>query len=91
MNNSLAVFTLRRIVKQEQPILYVTHDIDGAWQFLDGDQVSIEQAMIVRLDEIIDMDPTLIDIMNLGIGMKATRNKKGDPWLRKFIPIDDVS
>src|SRR5262245_61945069 len=41
---NLAVISVTRITKGAKPILYVVHDEDGDWQFLDGDDVSEEDA-----------------------------------------------
>ena len=77
-----AVLSLQRIVKHGMPILYVLHDADGTWQFLDGADVSREDAMFVTLEQITQLDPTLLDLATLPLGAKAIRRTQCSPWQR---------
>lgn len=69
---SLAVISLKRIFKQGKPVFYVSHDADGGWQFLDGEEVTQKDAAIVGLDEMIAHDPTLIETATLPRGFSNT-------------------
>ena len=54
------VFTTKAIIQDNKPILYVAHDEDdGSWQFHDGSDVLEEDAVIVGLEEIVQIDETL--------------------------------
>lgn len=75
------VITLDRIVSGESPILLAARDDDG-WQFLDGEHIFEEDARIVLLGEIVQYDPTLIDLADLPIGWHAHRASPGEPWTR---------
>jgi hypothetical protein len=44
-----AVFTLRSIIFDGEPILYVSHDADDDWQFLNGKPVDMAKAALVGL------------------------------------------
>lgn len=80
------VITLNNILKNESPILYVSHDKeDGMWQFLDGSNViETENASIVSLKQIVEVvDPTVIDIADLPLGWIATRDSKDGEWCKK--------
>jgi hypothetical protein len=79
----LAVITLDRILDGRNPILYVTHDEDdGGWQFLDGDDVSEEDARVVGLAQMAKHDPTIRQLADLPIGWYAVRESLGGPWQR---------
>jgi hypothetical protein len=79
-----AVFTLRSIVFDGQPILYVSHDADDhGWQFLDGESVDLSQAAVVGLGEIVGRDPGLLELADLPPGWIATRVARGSPWRRE--------
>jgi hypothetical protein len=79
-----AVITVRNIVYEGRPILHVSHDIeDGMWQFLDGDLVSMEDALVVSLVEIVQLDDSIIELANLPLGWEASRSKIGDTWVRR--------
>lgn len=77
-----AVISLKRIVQHGHPILYVSHDDDGAWQFLDGEDVSTEDATVLSLSSIVKLDPTLVELADLPSGQKAWRRTQCSPWQR---------
>ena len=75
------VITTAKIIKGQNDILYVSHDIeDGVWQFLDGGTVTEEDAKIVGLGEIANIDDTVLQIANLPMGSIAYRRSKKDSW-----------
>ncbi|MDG3007958.1 hypothetical protein [Paludisphaera mucosa] len=75
------VVTLDRIVRGASPILLVARDEDG-WQFLDGEHVFEDDGEVVLLGEIVQLDPTLLDLADLDIGWHASRTDVGEPWER---------
>jgi hypothetical protein len=80
---NLAVFTLKRIVRGEAPILRVTHDEDdGGWQFLDGAEVAVEEASLVSLRQMTRIDPSVLELADLPLGWVAERASPGGPWQR---------
>jgi hypothetical protein len=80
---NLAVFTLKRIVRGDAPILRVAHDEDdGGWQFLDGGEVAVKEAALVSLREIIRIDPSILGLADLPLGWVADRAGPGEPWQR---------
>ena len=80
--DSLAVTTLARILDGSKPILYVVHDEDGDWQFLDGDDVSEEDAKTVSLKRIVGLDPSVKSLADLPTGWAAERRSPDQPWAR---------
>jgi hypothetical protein len=89
---NLAVFTLKRIVRGESPILRVCHDEDdGGWQFLDGGDVAIEEASLVCLRSITEIDPSILELADLPLGWVAERVSTGEQWRRSpGVTEDDV-
>jgi hypothetical protein len=80
---NLAVITLKRILDAEQPIRYVSHDLDdGGWQFLDGGDVDDEDAMVVGLGTILRFDATVGELADLPLGWYAWRSAVGEQWQR---------
>ena len=78
-----AVFSLREIVFGGTPILYVTHDEnDEGWQFLTGEPVSKEDAVVVLLEEIVQLDPSILKLADLPPGWIATRQTADAAWER---------
>src|SRR5215470_14266342 len=56
-----ATFTTVAVIKKHEPICRVCHDDDGAWQFLTGARVTMADAMIVCLSEVVSRDHTLLE------------------------------
>ena len=75
-----AVFTCCHIIEQSKPILYVKHDEEGDWQFLCGENHTTEDARIVALQEIINIDPSVSKISNLKRGQTAVRENQESEW-----------
>ncbi|MCK5708515.1 MAG: hypothetical protein KAI43_12775 [Candidatus Aureabacteria bacterium] len=67
----------------KKTILYVSHDIeDGAWQFLTGEIPKEEEARILLLEEIVELDPSVSELADLPMGWFAERQNKNEPWSR---------
>jgi hypothetical protein len=80
---NVAVFTVRDIMEMRRPVLVVRHDADdGAWQFLTGEPLDMNDAMLVGLAEVVRLDPTLTGLADLPLGWEATRAHIGDGWRR---------
>jgi hypothetical protein len=78
------VITLRQVLDDHEPVLYVTHDAeDGQWQFLHGGDVHEDDARIVALRTIVELDPTVKELANLPLGWVATRDAVGESWRRQ--------
>lgn len=79
------VITLKEILDGKKSVLYVSHDEeDGMWQFLDGsDELDIDNARIVTLGEMLEVDSSLSSLLDLSIGWKAERVDKDTKWLRQ--------
>lgn len=79
-----AVFTCSHIVESGDSILFVSHDLDdGAWQFLCGKEHNEDEARIVSLKFVFDMDPTIGKLKDLPLGYYAERLSKNDKWVIK--------
>jgi predicted adenylyl cyclase CyaB len=77
------VVTLERILRGDSSLLLVTHDAeDGGWQFLDGEQVFEEDGAIVLLGEMVQFDPSLLELADLPAGWCAWRAAPDRPWQR---------
>ncbi|HEY3320380.1 MAG TPA: hypothetical protein VGP72_07935 [Planctomycetota bacterium] len=79
-----AVVTLRSIVFDGEPILYVSHDIeDDGWQFLDGKPFDMANAALVGLGTIVRHDSSVLELADLPPGWCATRTSKSAAWQRQ--------
>ena len=77
------VFTLRSIVFEGEPILYVCHDADDCgWQFLDGQPIEMANAALVSLKTIVSRDASVLELADMPVGWSATRADSSSPWQR---------
>ena len=77
-----AVFTTKFILEDKDPILYVFHyEEDGSWQFSGNEQkINNNDYRIVSLQEIINLDESILEIADLPLEHMAYRKSKKDPW-----------
>jgi len=79
-----AVLTTRHVVEEGAPILRVSRDEDdGAWQFhTDRGAPNPDDARVLALREIVDLDPSLHELADLEPGWVAMREAQGRLWRR---------
>jgi hypothetical protein len=78
-----AVITLRSIVFGGRPILHVTHDEDDhGWQFLSAGDADEQDAAVVALSEIVELDSSVLEIADMPPGWHAWRASRSSPWER---------
>lgn len=80
IKSNTAVFTTRFVVENDSPILYVTHDSDGDWHFMGDEDVDENDAKLVSIKNILDLDKSLNDLPFLEEGHRAVRLVKKDSW-----------
>ena len=79
---NVATVSLRDIMEGRRPILYVKHDAtDGGWQFLDGrDNPDTDDAVVLGLGTVLDLDPSIAMLADLPPGWRAWRVSVDQPW-----------
>jgi len=77
---STVVFTTKRVIYRRFPVLQVVHDEDGTWRFLDGVPVNREDAALVSLEYLVNVDPGLKELADLPAGWRASRAAMGQAW-----------
>ncbi|MFA6152221.1 MAG: DUF4262 domain-containing protein [Chitinophagaceae bacterium] len=80
---SLTVFTSKQFIGGET-ILKVVHDEEGEWQFLTGGEISMDDAAMVSLEQLVLKDPTINDLFDLDYGQEAERKSINDQWERRL-------
>lgn len=77
-----AVIICCHILNNEEPILYVTHDEeDGMWQFLCGKEHSSDEARIVSLKEVFELDVSVSALKDMPYGYYAERQMQDTNWV----------
>jgi len=80
----------RAILDGVSAIQFVSHDEDDhGWQFLDNDTTEAEQAALVCLSHVVEIDPSILELADLEPGWTATREKIGDAWVRSKLESSD--
>jgi hypothetical protein len=81
---NVATITVRQIVECGAPILLVArYTEDAVWQFLTGDAFNEADGLIVGLQSIFELDPTIAELADLEPGWQATRKWVGAAWKRE--------
>lgn len=77
-------FTTRFVVSEKSPIVYVSHDEDGDWQFFGAESdVKTEDGSIVSIASILKIDHSIEELLDMPRGGEARRKSKGSAWIRK--------
>jgi hypothetical protein len=64
-----------------EPILFVYHNADGDWQFHTGPEPEVADGVLVCLEEITKLDPTVNVVAQLGYGQRAVRENREARWV----------
>ena len=91
-----ACFTCCHALEENKPILYVSHDEDGYWQFLCGGNHKEEDVRVVSLASILRIDETMEDLAELDYGEYAEAENVTSDWIvrrrdkQKFLIVNDL-
>jgi len=76
-----ATITCCHILENGEPILYVSHDEDdGMWQFLCGKAHETDEAKLVSLKSVFDLDNSVGILKDMPCGYYAERKAQDDEW-----------
>lgn len=81
-----SVITTKRIIMDGLPVTYVVHEPTGGWQFLDGQEVTVETGAMVHLDHIVDAHPRVGEVGDLPMGWEAEYEAPDGAWVRRQCP-----
>ena len=82
--NTMAI-TTKKILSGQSDILLVSHDEDdGMWEFLDGEDVCEENALVVSMFEMVQIDESINKLYDLPLGWIAYRESKTTEWIRNL-------
>lgn len=76
-----SAITTKYVVNNNSIIVSVFYDEDGDWQFFGEEEVSEEDAIVVSIQEMIDIDKSLVNLPDLKEGESAYRKNKESIWL----------
>lgn len=80
-SKNMASFVCNHVLEKTKPILYVTHDSEGDWQFLCGeDDHTEENIKIISLLQAVELDNSINDLHEMPINVGAKRQKITEKW-----------
>jgi hypothetical protein len=79
------VISTRQVLREGYPVLFVSHDSDGDWQVLCGTTTDAKDALVIRLDEALQLDHSIASLADMPRGWAARRRSPGDSWTRESI------
>ncbi len=79
------------MIRESAPILYVSHDEEGDWQFLGPDPPDTADIMLVELAYMLKLDESVGELGDLPRGWCAYRQGPNEPWkvVPQEAPIDE--
>ena len=80
-NKNKSAITTKYVVNKNSIIVSVYYDEDGDWQFFGNEEVREEDAIVVSIQEMIDIDKSLVNLPDLKEGESAYRKNKESIWL----------
>jgi hypothetical protein len=78
----LGVWTTQAIMDLKEPILLVSHEDNGDWQFLPGRAIDVAEGVTLHLGHIVERHPEVHELADLGRGWGAERDSPDAPWRR---------
>lgn len=81
-------YSTAKVVHDRFPVLRVTHDVDGDWQFLDATTEDPGECVLLCLGCVLERDSTLSQISDLPFGWSAYRSEIGGDWERWQSPFE---
>ncbi|GAB6123971.1 hypothetical protein [Dysgonomonas termitidis] len=76
-----SVLTTSYVLTNGSPVTFVLYDEDGDWQlFGEEDVTDDEDAYLVSVDEMLEMEPALRKLPDLQPGQAAVREKDSARW-----------
>lgn len=81
---NVAVITSKHIIDGSAWIAYASHDEDdGGWQFHTKNPLTENDAAVVSLKNIVEIDNSVEDLADLPLGWFAWREGEKEPWQRR--------
>ena len=81
-SETTACLVCDHVLSKTRPILYASHDGEGDWQFLCGQEDHTEEnAKIISLEHVTELDPSVNDLYEMPRQVGAERKSAKDKWM----------
>lgn len=74
------VLTSKWVMTRESPIVRISHHEDGIWEFFGKENITEEEVIVVSLKQIIDVDPTVLEVADMPMAFNAFRQSVDTSW-----------
>ncbi len=76
-----SVLTTSYVLTNGSPVTFVLYDEDGDWQLFGEEAISEEEdAYLVSIEEILEMEPALRKLPDMQPGQAVVRDKDSNRW-----------
>jgi len=76
-----SVLTTSYVLTNGSPVTFVLYDEDGDWQLFGEEEIpEDEDAYLVSVEEILEMEPALRKLPDMKQGQAVVREKEGTRW-----------
>jgi Uncharacterized protein conserved in bacteria len=76
-----SILTTSDVLTNGSPVTFVLYDEDGDWQLFGDDEMEEdEDAYLVSVDEILEMEPALRKLPDMQPGQAVSRDKDSTRW-----------
>lgn len=77
-----SVLTTSHVLCNGSPVTYVVYDEEGDWQLFGDDEFNDDDdAYLVSIEEILEMEPALRKLPDLQAGQAAIRTADNNRWV----------
>lgn len=78
------IWTTKTIALEGGRVLFVTHEPDGDWRFLEGNPVGAAPDLVrAHFDQVVGAFPEIVELADLPLGWEAERPAIAAPWVRR--------
>jgi hypothetical protein len=83
MTRETAAFVCSHVFENARPVLLVARE-NGDWMYLCGQPHDAnEECHVMGAEHLLERDPTLREVLDLGDNSEAERSRVGEPWIRR--------
>lgn len=80
-DRNMTIFTTENILSKNKSILFVEHDEEGDWFFLEDEDIDEEYIIMSTLQDIVKLDSTINLLNALDFNQYAIRNNITEDWI----------
>lgn len=76
-----AVITTKHVMRDKSPIVYVSYDEDGDWQFFGIEDITTDDAAVISVSQNLALCPALSELPDMKQGTAVYRENENSEWI----------